>query len=107
VAGGERTDSLITGEGDGADKQGLSARERAVAREGGRARLTCGAGLIVGTARARAGGGLNWASGGGDERAGERGEGEFGPDSAQPGKGFLFFLFLFSFLFSLISFSFK
>jgi hypothetical protein len=35
VADGERTDSLITGAVDGADKQGSPARERAVARERG------------------------------------------------------------------------
>jgi hypothetical protein len=34
VAGGERVDSLVTG----ADRRGLLARERAVARERGRAR---------------------------------------------------------------------
>jgi hypothetical protein len=96
VADSERADSLITGEGEGADKQGPPARERAVARERGRAWLTGGAGLTVGAARARAGGGPSWASGGGDERAGKRGGGEFGLDSAQPGKGFFFpFSFLF------------
>jgi hypothetical protein len=64
-------------------------------RERGRARLTGGAGLTVGAARARVGGGPSWAS---SERAGERGgEGEVGPDSAQPGEVF----FLFSFLSSL------
>jgi hypothetical protein len=72
VAGGKRADRLITGEGEGADKQGPPARERAVVRERGRARLTGGAGLTVGMARACAGGGPSWASGGGDERAGER-----------------------------------
>jgi hypothetical protein len=33
-----------------------------------------GVGLTLGVARARAGGEPSWASGGGDERAGERGE---------------------------------
>jgi hypothetical protein len=94
VAGGERTDSLIMGEGEGANKQGPPARERAIARERGRARLTGGVGLTVGAARARVGGGSSWALG---ERAGERGGGRrvwagFGP----VGEGFFFF-FLFSF----------
>jgi hypothetical protein len=44
VAGGERADSLITGEGRVADKRGLLARGRAVARERERARLMGGVG---------------------------------------------------------------
>jgi hypothetical protein len=68
--------------------------------------LTGGAGLTMGIAWARARGGPSWASGGGDERAGEReGEESLGWIRPSRGKGFLFFPF--SFLFSLISFSFK
>jgi hypothetical protein len=51
----------------------------------------------VSAARARAGGGPSWASGGEDERARERGE--LGPEMAQPGGGGEKFLFLFLFLF--------
>jgi hypothetical protein len=52
VAGVERVDSLITVRGKGADKQRRVDRERADAGKV-QERLTCGAGLTVGAARAR------------------------------------------------------
>jgi hypothetical protein len=99
VAGGDHAGSLITDAGEGADKRSRVDRERADAGKG-QERLTGGAGLVVGAVRARAGGGPSWASGGGDECAGERGGGAWagiGPTGG--GEKFLFlFLFLFPFL---------
>ena len=54
-------------------------------------RLTGRVGLTLGVARARAGGEPSWASGGGDERAGERGK--LGPELAQPEGGEIPFSF--------------
>jgi hypothetical protein len=51
VAGSERVDSLITVRGKGADKQRRVDRERVDAGKV-QERLTCGAGLTVGAARA-------------------------------------------------------
>jgi hypothetical protein len=107
TAGGERADSLITGEGEGADKRGPPAKERAITRERGRAWLTGGAGLTVSAVRARAGGGTSWASGGGDERAREGGAwAENGPTGRER-NSFFYFQIYFSFSFSIISFFFK
>jgi hypothetical protein len=53
----------------------------------------------VSAARARAGGGPSWASGGEDERARERGE--LGPEMAQPGGGGREIPFSVSFSFSI------
>jgi hypothetical protein len=57
MAGGERANSLITGAGEGANKRGRVDRERERMWGKVQERLTCGAGLAMGEAWARAGGG--------------------------------------------------
>jgi hypothetical protein len=106
VVGGERANSLITGAGKGLTS-GAGLTEREQMRGKVQEWLTCGAGLAVGAARARAGGGPSWASGGGDERAGERERGSLGRNRPNRGRGIRLsfpFLFLFPNLFLLLLF---
>jgi hypothetical protein len=85
-------------EREGADKRGPPARERVVAREKRRARLTGGAGLTTGgearRERGRARGRWAACAGRGNEARGREGE-RVVPDSAQPSGGDFLFLFLF------------
>jgi hypothetical protein len=78
------------GERDEADRRALAASERKRReREGGEA-LTGGARMSARGSDAR-----SWAAWAG-ERGGERGRaGLVGPDSAQPGRGRVFFFFFF------------
>jgi hypothetical protein len=62
VAGGERADSLITGEGRVADKRGPLARGRAVTRERERARLMGGVESSARGGECGAGGRERWAA---------------------------------------------
>jgi hypothetical protein len=105
VAGGERADSLITGEGRVADKRGPLARGRAVTRERERARLMGGVESSARGGECGAGGRERWAAW---AMRGARKGGSGGrtcPAIVPAGGGgeekfpFLFFLFLFPNLF--------
>jgi hypothetical protein len=103
VAGGERADSLIMGEGRVVDKRGPLARGRAVARERERAWVMDGVGSSARSGEWGTGGRERWAVRGARER-----EGELGPESALPGEReipfFSYFQIYFTFFFSKISF---
>jgi hypothetical protein len=84
VAGGERTDSPIMGEGRVADKRGPLARGRAVARERERAQLMGGVGSSARGEECGAGGRERWATWV-VRGVRERERGGLGPESGQPG----------------------
>jgi hypothetical protein len=98
VAGGERADSLITGEGRVADKRGPLARGRAVARERERARLMGGVGSSArgGECGAGEGGHERWAAWAvRDTREGRRGGRDLGQNRPSWGEREIPFSFSF------------
>jgi hypothetical protein len=108
VAGGERADSLITGEGRVADKRGPLARGRAVARERERAWVMDGVGSLARRGEWGAGGRERWAVRGARERGGTWAG--IGPAGGGEKRNSLFFFsyfqIYFTFFFSKISFFF-
>jgi hypothetical protein len=104
VTGGDRVASLVTSARMVLTSgTRLPERERAVARERGRVRLTGGAGLAATEGRGvRARGRwAAWAARGGEEARARGRERRIGPETAQPRGEFSFFFFLFLFLISI------